>query len=246
MLFALRRLAVGLAWSVAAAAAEPTTSFAPDSDTLLLCHFDHGLEADLAAGDPRADGHAALVPGGAGGTLAVSLRRGLAASLEGVVLPFRPLTWDLVDNLDPARGTIELWYRPEFSERRATGQTNHFLLDIRRGTAEGAMLLIVVAEDGTRQLEFFERSLDQPERALVVDVTDWRPGEWHHLALTWEGAQRRLWVDGRCAARHDAGPPRLQAAGDVIRLGGVRWNAHFADGLVDELRISKTVRYAAE
>jgi len=223
-------------------AAAPDAPFAIDGQTLLLAHFDSGLAADYAAGAPNPSGAAGLTDGKFGH--AADFRRGLALSRDGVRLPFKAPAWSAADNLDPSQGTLEFWFRPAFGDAPpADGQRLHYLFDCRRGTAEGVVLVIIEAADGRRTLQFWEKLGDASENGLQVDITDWTPGTWRHLALTWRGVRRTLWLDAEPVAKHDAGPDGLAVMGEALRFGSVAWDAHEADGSVDELRISDVVRY---
>ncbi len=223
--------------------APPDAPFAVDGETLLLAHFDSGLAADYARGVPQPSGAAGLGEGRFG--QAAVFQRGLALSGDGVRLPFKAPTWSTADHLEAQRGTLEFWFKPFFSEPPPTeGQRLHYLFDCRRGTAEGVVLVIIAGADGRRTLQFWEKLGDEPESGLHVDLGDWQAGDWHHLALTWEGARRVLWMDGAPRARHEAGPTGLAAVAEVLRFGSVAWDAHEADGCYDELRISDVVRYA--
>lgn len=64
---------------------------------------------------------------------------------------------------------------------------------------------------------------------------NWQPGVWRHVTACWDRALLQLWVDGRLLGSAKAkNMPRM--LGPELRLG--------APGLVlDDLRISKTVRY---
>ena len=223
-------------------AAPPDAPFAVDAQTLLLVHFDHSLAADDARGEPLPSGAAGLGEGRFG--QAAGFRRGLALGADGVRLPFEAPAYPAADNLNPDRGTLEFWFRPAFSEPLDEhGRYLHYLLDARRGTAEGIVLLLIRGADGQRTFQFWEKQGEEPESGLTVDVADWQPGVWRHIALTWDGPSRALWFDGQRVAEHEGGPERLSVVSDVLRFGSVPWDAHYADGWFDELRISDGVRY---
>jgi hypothetical protein len=78
-----------------------------------------------------------------------------------------------------------------------------------------------------------------------------KTGQWHHLAGTFDGQRVVLFVDGRPVAKAE-GPKKgkrtrnalpLVIAGDVDRRGEP--TSHFP-GLIDDIRISKGVRYGAD
>lgn len=238
------RLALVCALLCRAGAAPPALPFAPDEQTLFLCHFQRGLDADVAVGNPEAQGCAELVAGGPSGS-AVRLKRGLCLNPDGLRLPFAPLTYEVFGNIELDRGTLEFAVAPDFSERKPDNEHYlHYLFDARRGSSDGVVVMID-ATPTRRTLMYFERPAGTEESlSLAVDVTGWQPGAWHHVAVTWEPGRRALWVDGQLAGTRTGAPERLAINDEVFRLGAVRWNDHFADALLAECRISKVVRYA--
>jgi len=76
-----------------------------------------------------------------------------------------------------------------------------------------------------------------------------KAGRWHHLAGVYDGKQVRLYVDGKLIALTGGTGKRtrndfpLYIGADPDARG--RAMSHF-DGLIDELRLSKTARYTAE
>lgn len=232
------RLLLFLMSSLAARAAELPVPL--DEQTLLLARFDQSLAADFAAGEAEPEGHAPLVDARFGS--GVLLARGLSLSVDGVRLPFKALAWPVEDNLDPSAGTIEFWFQPRFSEWDEANQRYlHYLFDARRGTSAGIALLIIRTPEG-QTLQFSEQGPEAGDVTLSVDVGDWEAGQWKRITLTWQGRHRRLWLDDTLAAESETAPEQLQVLAPEIRFGSVPWNAHFADGILDELRISKVVR----
>ena len=70
-------------------------------------------------------------------------------------------------------------------------------------------------------------------------------GQWHHAAMTWDGKNRRLFLDGTKVAQDN---PGVWKPADVpFRIGGVdgsRPQANFFDGAISQVRLSKVDRYA--
>jgi len=72
------------------------------------------------------------------------------------------------------------------------------------------------------------------------------PGQWHHLAAEWDGAGYWLYLDGSLVADGDVGWWPADYAGP-FRIGAASYGeAFFFKGLVDEVRISRGLRYLNE
>jgi hypothetical protein len=69
--------------------------------------------------------------------------------------------------------------------------------------------------------------------------------EWTHLAMTWDGALLRLYVDGAEVATQPATAVLTSSAGSV-RIGGNGVASQFFSGLIDEVRIFNDARTPAE
>ena len=76
-----------------------------------------------------------------------------------------------------------------------------------------------------------------------VDITD---GQWHHVAMTFDGQRVELFVDGRSAKA--VGVKRTQSGGPSgpLWIGAIPPQKIGCDGLVDEVRISRTIRPFSE
>src|SRR5262245_14463540 len=98
---------------------------------------------------------------------------------------------------------------------------------------------------GSGAFSVYLPGVEQPELVSKTDICD---GKWHYLAMTHDGQTVRLFVDGkrvlergvkkRRGARAEPGPLTIGAALDgSLRIG--------CDGLIDDVRISSTVRTIA-
>lgn len=249
------RLVAVLAGTVLAAATGAGAEFEPDAATLFLAHFNGPLEtADYALGIARFCGNGARpVEGYYGG--GIDLRsRGLAKDFPSTCADFTPRFdgWGFRarGNLDPAQGTLECWFQPDTGKRPAgTRPLGVFL---------GSTLQRSVPHpDKSRNMyASFEVSLSTYALRYVLPtvaggcfagevVFSKVPGYqrsldagWHHFALNWSQGEMVIWIDGRPAATFDmTGQWGLVAFENPVRY------LSMAECVLDELRISSTVRY---
>ena len=140
-------------------------------------------------------------------------------------------------------GTFECWYRPAvdserelpFEQRQYQGNRNMFTVELSPGM-DGSNYGLYW--NGTVQgLVGWARTdgvvTDNPGYAF-----DWQAGEWHHIALTWEGEHLRIYLDGQMVSETPnrgflAGP--LEDARIVIGGDG-------ALATIDEVRILSVAR----
>ncbi|MGE3309496.1 MAG: LamG-like jellyroll fold domain-containing protein [Limisphaerales bacterium] len=86
----------------------------------------------------------------------------------------------------------------------------------------------------TRRVMFQFRVADGSYRTLS-SVRDVNPGEWHHVAATWDGGTGRIYVDGTLDATGPmAGPPLTST--EPLTMGYAGYHTYF-DGVLDEVLI---------
>jgi hypothetical protein len=83
---------------------------------------------------------------------------------------------------------------------------------------------------------------------LAVEDAVVTPGDWHHVAAVFDGAQARLYLDGKLVGYADAPPNKPLPPNDLpLFVGGnATWDGSIEfpfDGAIDELRISTVARY---
>lgn len=197
--------------------------FAPDESTLLLSHFDGTIHADHSAGLGLAEGGGNLLPDG---------RFGGAISIGD----YQTLSFEGRQQFPAPEGTIEFWLRPQWNgndgrvhsvfNAAGAGQNQLSINKLANGRFGAGMFGTPAGSD-----QFVYARAD-------ADISDWRAGQWHHVAVCWGGGALSLWLDGRKAAsRSGALPPQVPHA--QIRLLG-------SDCALDEFCISRIVRYSGE
>ncbi len=214
----------------------PAEPYVPDDHTLFLHHFDGetdqlGLTANLAQG---AAGPAGL-PRGEPRFVAGKFGKALVCSPNSA-----GLSYSAGKNLHPSGGTIEFWVTlPDFDAGNKDNMRFFFTAAGKR--LEQTRLTIGLgrfnsARTGAKPDDIFADLLDG-ELGLRHSVADWKPNEWHHLALLWDREHARLVVDGVRVAEGAHSPLEPEV--------------HFAPGglalcVIDELRISDIMRTELE
>ncbi len=150
-------------------------------------------------------------------------------------------------NLVPERGTIALWFKPEWSEVASASSDKanwHALLSMERPASRlgsGAVWFwcngAVLRGDTSDEGDSFLHST----RLLT-------PGVWRHLAFTWSEKGSMLYIDGKPGAsiRDSASPLKIMGKVNAYQrdkhslknffVGG-HGSAEQADGVIDELKI---------
>ncbi len=219
----------------------------PDAHTLLLASFDAPDTGSGRIGDP------ALCLCAAGESVADSAEsesqteHRCASCVSPAAVTFLPGRYGLgaaigagsaltvampsVETLP--QGAIEFWIRPQWDG--GDGRDHVFF-----ALASGWFNRIRIAKGRDNRLSF---TMWDGRRSSVVayDVSEWRAGEWHHVAVTWEPGQAVLYLDGR--QRGWTGAPAIpEVVPDTIYVGTSRWLEQPADAAIDELRVSDIPR----
>jgi hypothetical protein len=152
--------------------------------------FDYDADADSATGS------SARIPGGKE-TAFCPGACGQALEVQGYEKP--PLGYRLNKNFSIQKGTISLWCKlnpkphPNWKDYRylfSLDGTGFYLFISPTDTLMYAVKSSVGTDDGWQY-------------SPTADVSKWNPGEWHHVALTWDAAsgERVLYVDGAESGR---------------------------------------------
>ena len=141
-----------------------------------------------------------LAPTVAGGSVAVAGDKAFAAGRigQGVTVKTKSLSMNSPGNYDPHCGTAALWVKPDWDgsilheEGGARGFFRGGWVALNYDTKRGICFFMT----GDVQLPGgFRWDYGQTTRAMRT----WRPGQWHHLAITWDAKTKHkaIYVDGK-------------------------------------------------
>ena len=208
----------------------PSSAIAQSADnhTLLLLHFNNSMVGEQGDQPAQADG--------------VSYETGKLAD-SCYFAPGNLVFYSAPESINEKEGTLEFWLKPRWAGN--DGQT-HTILNWRGGGGLG------FSKDGANNLRsIFNRYGEggQPEVGVSINISDWQPNQWHHVAYTWSSASKilSLYVDGTLKAKASIPNSLPTINGDLIQLGGEgNTNSLSLNGVLDELRISDIPRTAEE
>ncbi|MFW6058595.1 MAG: LamG-like jellyroll fold domain-containing protein, partial [Phycisphaeraceae bacterium] len=231
--------------------------FAPDKQTLLLAHFDDNVHhADYAQGMHQFAGNGARLVDGYFGK-AIDLRaRGLTEDFMNQSDDYTPRYdgWGFHGrgNIEPDQGTFECWFKPaDANKPKMLWSTNFLNAELGRSVPhpdrEGMYIGfgLTLNHYGIRYFfptlagNLFQGNVNFANIEGFGRYLD--PDNWHHFALTWSQGELVMYIDGRVVLAHDM----TDQKGLVLIDNPVRYLS-MSDCVVDELRISRVVRYTDE
>lgn len=154
----------------------------------------------------------------------------------------------------PKTGTIEFWYKPlalpeaDFNCNNGTG-----VLALTTDATYKQLNFVITSYYTTIRFGFRKEQWDcRDNSATSMDLNNpgwgfWQPGVWHHLAGSWDGQVTRLYVDGQLEGYRIQGGLRTQWSCEPKNAeppAGVAVDLVLpAAGVIDEIRVSKVLRY---
>lgn len=225
---------------------------APTSRTLWVDDVDFGAEVRAQAPKPYQPLLAQGPPSRSGSTVTSGVTyvpgkfdRAMLADSPGELAVTRITDPDRSIDWQWDQGTIEMWLsltRPIASIGDFTGiaamQREPFMAGHKGG-------LMVFVSQGV-QIGFMLNG--QTDRLVSTGPLAWRPGTWHHLAVTWGPAGMRTYTDGVPRGRNSITAVPALPAPDLV-VGGHAWTIlanRSACMAIDELRVSSRQRTDAE
>jgi hypothetical protein len=140
-------------------------------------------------------------------------------------------------NIKASSGTVEFWIKPDWN---GTNGQEHAILDFGeypffislRRISEWSEILVGTGEDGN----FWY--------GAGSSVKDWKAGEWHHMAFTWDSLAVATYFDGVQVGNIIPSIPLPKIDKDFFQMG-VPWGDGIG-GVIDEFRISNRARTPIE
>jgi hypothetical protein len=199
-----------------------------EADTL----FYEGFDGKIAAIKPTGSARLTELNGGRFG-------RGLATSSAG-----GGMTAHLEIGELPPQGTLEFWFKPAVLPAHPTDNFRTILVLSTQSKVQGSGQLQFANSGNSRGSMMLAFSLGRSARTQAASQTYtthggwgwWQPDTWHHLAGSWDGEAMRFYVDGVLSGithTKDLTPPQGTVVSVTLPY----------DGVIDEIRLSKALRY---
>ncbi|MFH1506186.1 MAG: LamG domain-containing protein, partial [archaeon] len=184
----------------------------PDTGVLFLLRFNNTFKDLVDGASPLENIDARLIEGRWG---------------QGVYFTSKycNLTYSSVGNIDADEGTIAFWVKSNAS----WGQDEDWAFFSSTNHTRCRGFEIWRDRNGITKFTYHGTTLSggpgsdcQPEGAVSagVDNSDWRAGEWHHIAATWNSTTSALFLDGERAIQRTYGPRTFQTT-NRMQLGNL-------------------------
>lgn len=208
----------------------PAYSHTPDADTVAYWKLNEGTGTTSA--DLSGNGHTLTLAGDPA-----------PAWVAGVVQPDKALEFDGSQNYASVAADADFYADTFTCEAWVKGSGTGVFLSTMNGSPYSEGWLLYASGDSPSCLE----------GGAVVDGTyyDTNTGavigddQWHHIAMTFDGADLRFWLDGVLVAT-DNKPGSMSVGTNQLGIGAWKLNGtwvNFAGYTIDEARISSVVRY---
>ena len=233
----------------------------PDDKTLFLCNFNDKIDADFAKGAAgRLKGNAGITrdKGGKYGE-GLICKEGMVSTILGIDTPYYQMDFPMAGNINLKEGTLEFWTKMDFSRKLPEGKDFclYYFIDIptnltdQKGLQKRVTLVVQEIRGASPEKipgkEVFHYFMGTGE--AITSSVEWQPNEWHHVAITWNETETSLFLDGRKIGSKPLKGGLFEGKQSVCKesflIGGL-WNSLSSsgpDGVLDEFRISNTVRY---
>jgi hypothetical protein len=157
-------------------------------------------------------------------------------------------------HLNMDEGTVEMWFQPHWSapSGRTTAVPYHYhqLFDSRNSEYDyGFVLYLYDGGEVTAGKSLIAAWADKDKSDNVALGVQWQQNEWHHLAFAWKKTGEatgtlKLYVDGKLVGekQNAVSFPSRPSQTIILGLNPTESPNTPANGVIDELRISKVMR----
>lgn len=158
---------------------------------------------------------------------ALDIKPGISVGHSGMEMQFRALTVKPAAHHNPEKGAIEFYFSTVLDEagkkkveampgapfswlfnicRYDNFGQEQCALNIRYGYIfqkgkRGKQWRLLFLETRKRENRHYKTTYDWTqcveENVYAVETGSWKPGEWHHIVFSWEGKNRKFYVDGK-------------------------------------------------
>ncbi len=210
--------------------------------------FDNDVEAQLQDGTykrpvpPGGSQFLSVDNGGFKGKGAVFARENLSAFADvspNLEKPLYNLTYHVTTPFSLPQGTMEFMVKPYFNQispypkEASTGFTNYSCVVTRmqKTPAKSPLRVYILG----RILTALWQVDDGKPVTVNVSLKDWKPGEWHKIALSWNETTKAVLIDDKLVNS-------VKAAGkldpfEILMIGGSYDGCNF-QGVIDEFKLS--------
>ena len=206
------------------------------SGGLFLAHFDDNTQNER-------DGDSGISSGisyGAG-------KFGNGAVFDGTDL----IQYSASGNISRTAGTIEFWYKPDYSWSTTNKTAILFMYDDNSTVRSYLTYFVIqghnIAGSKTQLIaEIVVESAGVTQTLTSSASTTWTAGSLHHIAVSWDSDAFKLYVDGSLEDSISS-PTLLDVDRNTICFGNDVWAEPFsALGTIDEFLITNNVRSASD
>jgi hypothetical protein len=160
--------------------------------------------------------------------------------------PIEYLRYPGAGNFDPKAGTAECWVvNNAQTPDDVVRQVFHL-----RGAGGGLNVTSIAGKTGQRFDLIVSRGAtkDQVKEQVAAKDLDLKPGEWAHVAVTWNSEKTELFVNGKSYGIVFGLPAEVASEPAKMKISFGTGDGYYEDTnvTIDEIRVSKTRRYGGE
>ena len=126
------------------------------------------------------------------------------------------------DLFSPEQLTLSVWVNP-------TGSSGTIL---QKGTSSSTQYWLYTSRKGWNVTL---RNEGQQQKTLSFGEVI--PGQWQHVAVTWDNTMIRAYVGGTEVAAQPYSGTSINNPTVLLKVGANRWNKHYFTGMLDDLRL---------